>query len=145
MSSTSIPADLRRRVSIEARQRCGYCQTQELVIGSPLEIDHLVPESLGGLTVLDNLWLACSPCNDHKSNRLLLVDPISGDRVPIFNPRQHSWREHFAWSLDSTRIDGLTPVGRATVAALRLNRPSLVLARGLWVAAGWHPPAEAEP
>jgi 5-methylcytosine-specific restriction endonuclease McrA len=87
VSSTSIPADLRRRVSIEARQRCGYCQTQELVIGSPLEIDHLVPESLGGLTELDNLWLACSPCNDHKSNRLLLVDPISGDRVPIFNPR----------------------------------------------------------
>jgi hypothetical protein len=33
------------------------------------------------------------------------------------------WDEHFAWANDYLRIDGLTPVGRATVARLKLNRP----------------------
>lgn len=30
----------------------------------------------------------------------------------------------------------------APVAALQLNRSSLVLARSLWVGAGWHPPLD---
>jgi hypothetical protein len=35
------------------------------------------------------------------------------------------------------RIVGRTPIGRATVIALRLNRPSLVAARRSWVSVGW--------
>ncbi|HEX3129851.1 MAG TPA: HNH endonuclease signature motif containing protein [Thermoanaerobaculia bacterium] len=126
----------------QARYRCGYCLTQELVIGGPMEVDHLIPRAFGGPTEEDNLWLACSLCNDYKSNRVLVVDPATGTRVSIFNPRQEDWNQHFAWVEGATRIDGTTAVGRATVAALRLNRPSLVLARRLWVAAGWHPPQD---
>ena len=107
-----------------------------------MELDHLVPRSLGGPTTEGNLWLACSLCNDHKNNRFLIVDPETGINVRIFNPRQQEWAEHFAWSEGVTRIDGTTTIGRATVAALHLNRPSLVLARRLWVAAGWHPPQD---
>ncbi|WNZ24154.1 mitochondrial large ribosomal subunit protein uL30m [Leptolyngbya sp. NK1-12] len=33
-----------------------------------------------------------------------------------------TWSEHFAWSEDTTLIIGLTPIGRATVQTLRLNR-----------------------
>ncbi|MCP4659086.1 MAG: HNH endonuclease [bacterium] len=142
MSSAYIPVELRRRVAEQARYRCGYCLTQELVIGRPMEFDHLFPRSLGGLTTEDNLWLACSLCNDHKSNRLLIIDPETGDRVRVFNPRKQEWQEHFAWAEGAARIDGTTAIGRATVAALQLNRPSLVLARRLWVNAGWHPPPE---
>lgn len=142
MSSEYISVELRRRVASQARHRCGYCLTQELVIGRPMELDHLIPRSRGGPTAEINLWLACSLCNDHKSNRFLVVDPGTGMNVRIFNPRLQKWLEHFAWSEGATRIDGTTATGRATVAALQLNRPSLVLARGLWVAAGWHPPQD---
>lgn len=142
MSSEYISIDLRRRVAEQARYRCGYCLTQEIVIGRPMEFDHLVPRSLGGPTTEANLWLACSLCNDHKSNRFLLVDPETGESVGVFNPRRQRWAEHFRWSEGATRIDGTTATGRATVAALRLNRPSLVLARRLWAEAGWHPPGE---
>jgi hypothetical protein len=142
VSPDYIPVELRRRVASQARHRCGYCLTQELVIGRPMELDHLFPRSLGGPTTEGNLWLACSLCNDHKSNRVLIVDPQTGINVRIFNPRQQEWAEHFAWSEGATRIDGATAIGRATVAALQLNRPSLVLARRLWVAAGWHPPQD---
>lgn len=140
MSSDYIPVELRRRVAEQSRHRCGYCLTQEAVIGSPMEFDHLLPRSLGGPTTEDNLWLACSLCNDHKSSRFLIIDPETGLAVRVFNPRRQEWSDHFSWSEGATRIDGTTAVGRATVAALQLNRPSLVLARRLWVAAGWHPP-----
>ena len=142
MSSAHIPVDLCRRVAEQARFRCGYCLTQEVVIGRSMEFDHLLPRSLGGPTTEDNLWLACSLCNDHKSNRFLIIDPGTGVKVRVFNPRHQEWKQHFAWAEGATRIDGTTAIGRATVAALQLNRPSLVLARRLWVAAGWHPPQD---
>jgi hypothetical protein len=140
VSSDYISIELRRRVAAQARYRCGFCLTQEAIIGWPMEFDHLLPRSLGGLTVEDNLWLACSPCNEHKGSRLLVVDPKTGWVVNVFNPRHQDWRDHFAWAAGGTRIDGTTAIGRATAAALHMNRSSIVLSRRIWVAAGWHPP-----
>ncbi|MFO0968490.1 MAG: HNH endonuclease signature motif containing protein [Gemmataceae bacterium] len=140
MSRTHIPKDLREKVARAARYRCGYCLSAESVVGAPMELDHLVPESLGGLTEEENLWLACSLCNDHKSNRIVTIDPLSGEQVRLFDPRRQIWAEHFRWTKEADRIVGLTATGRATVVALNLNRGVLVAARKLWVAAGWHPP-----
>jgi hypothetical protein len=39
--------------------------------------------------------------------------------VPLFNPRIHSWADHF--QLQGPRIVGLTPTGRATVYVLAMN------------------------
>jgi len=47
-----------------------------------------------------------------------------------------------AWGREADVIIGLTPIGRATVEALQLNRPHLVLSRRVWHAAGWHPPKD---
>jgi 5-methylcytosine-specific restriction endonuclease McrA len=33
---------------------------QEDPIGAELDIDHIIPEALGGETIVTNLWLACS-------------------------------------------------------------------------------------
>ncbi|WP_437755688.1 HNH endonuclease [Sorangium sp. So ce1389] len=143
MSGTYIPKALRLRIAEEARHRCGYCLTQEVLVGAPMEIDHLVPEALGGQTEAENLWLACSLCNDHKGDRVAALDPETGQVVRLFNPRAQIWGEHFAWTQNGERLVGLTAVGRATVLALNLNRPSLVRSRKLWVLAGWHPPADA--
>lgn len=140
MSTTRIPAALRERIARQARYRCGYCLTAEAVVGFPMEIDHLLPEASGGQTEEDNLWLACSACNAFKSDRTAALDPLTGEIVALFNPRQHRWKEHFAWTAAGDHIIGQTPVGRATVAALKLNRPLLVRARRLWVGIGVHPP-----
>jgi len=142
MSRTYVPKWLRDRVAAAARRRCGYCLSSEVVIGAPLEIDHIIPEALGGFTEETNLWLACSLCNDHKSDRIAALDPVSRQTIRLFNPRTEAWREHFRWNESGDRIIGLTPTGRATVAALNMNRASLVKARQLWVAAGWHPPRD---
>lgn len=58
------------------------------------------------------------------------------------DPRRQRWSKHFVWVDAATRIAGITAIGRATVLALNLNRPTLVRARGAWVRVGWHPPTE---
>jgi 5-methylcytosine-specific restriction endonuclease McrA len=107
-----------------------------------LEVDHIVPEVLGGPTEEANLCLTCKECNDHKGDRIIALDQLTGEVVPLFHPRQQRWNEHFAWTPEGDTIVGLTPVGRATVTALNLNRDHLVKARRKWVAVGWHPPKD---
>src|SRR5260221_464572 len=122
VSRTFIPKELRQRVAEQAHHRCGYCLTAEAIVGAPMELDHLIPESLGGPTEEQNLWLACSLCNDCKADRVAGLDAESGEVVRLFDPRRQSWVEHFCWTAKGDRIVGLTPTGRATVAALNLNR-----------------------
>ena len=90
-----------------------------------MTIDHLTPQSLGGPTEEENLWLACSACNGRKGNRISAPDPqTGGDRV-VFNPRTGSWDQHFEWSDTGTHVLGKTATGRVTVKALQLNRKSV--------------------
>jgi len=133
---------LRERVAKTAGYRCGYCRTPESITGFHLSIDHIIPEAHGGTTVEKNLWLACHACNEFKASRVYANDPATGKRRRLWNPRRQEWGDHFRWSDDGTEIVGLTSCGRATVAALQLNRPELVAARWLWVQVGWWPPRE---
>lgn len=139
---TYVPNELYERVCDQARHRCGYCLTAEEIIGMPMDLEHLIPQSIDGPTEEANLWLACSRCNVYKSDRIVATDPETGEVVPLFDPRRQSWGEHFRWSEQGDEIIGLTEIGRATVAALQLNRELLVKARRLWISVGWHPPPE---
>lgn len=106
-----------------------------------LEVEHIIPLSMGGKTEETNLWLACPLCNRYKGSKTAAVDPQTGEEALLFNPRQQVWQQHFQWSEDGLRIIGLTAVGRATVAALHLDDdPDALLVRSFWVLAGWHPP-----
>lgn len=131
-----IPLALRRQVREDAGHRCGYCLSDEALTGMPLSFDHIIPRSAGGATERENLWLVCRPCNEFKGSQTHAIDPETGETVPLFNPRKQDWNEHMAWSADGTRIIGLTPIGRATIVALKLNRLLLVYARRRWVAVG---------
>lgn len=81
-------------------------------------------------------------CNDYKGEREEALDPLTNKMVRLFNPRTQRWSEHFTWTPEGDRIIGLTPVGRATVVALKLNRQLLVEARRVGVIAGVHPPED---
>lgn len=142
MSSQRISAALRQHIFETAQFRCGYCLTSQHIIGPLLEIEHTIPEAKGGTSEEMNLWVACPLCNSHKSDRIEAIDPETAARVMLFQPRLQRWVDHFTWSADGTIIVGKTPTGRATVLALQMNHPDIVAARRLWVAAGWHPPAD---
>jgi 5-methylcytosine-specific restriction endonuclease McrA len=142
MTGAYISPALRQRISEQARHRCGYCLRGEELMGMALTIDHIIPQARGGGSMEDNLWLACPSCNQFKGARSHAPDPESGESVALFNPRIEVWSQHFAWSDDGARIIGLAPRGRATVAALRMNSPEIMVARRMWVSAGWWPPLD---
>lgn len=141
MTRPYLSTELRRQISQDANHRCGYCLCDEALTGTPMTVDYIVPLAVGGSSERDNLWLACRACNEFKHARTDAEDPDTGELAPLFNPRTDLWHTHFSWSADRTQILGLSPVGRATVIALQLNRPMLVRARRRWVLIGW-PPAE---
>lgn len=142
MSSNSISPALRQQIAERDRHRCSYCHTLEAVTGSAFTVDHIVPEILGGQTTLENLCLACWPCNLRKGQRLVAADPETGDLVRLYHPNQQRWIDHFAWSEDGLLIVGRTPSGRATVSAFRMNDPERVSGRWIWMKAGYHPPPD---
>lgn len=91
MSSAYVPRALRRRVAEDAGHRCGYCLSSEEIVGLPMEIEHLMPQALGGPTTRRNLWLACTACNSFKGHRISAPDQQTGEMVRLFNPREQSW------------------------------------------------------
>ena len=104
-------------------------------------VEHITPRKRGGQTVENNLALACQGCNEHKHTKVKTRDPLTGKLAPLFHPRRHQWAEHFTLSADDLEILGITPTGRATVAALQLNRAEVVNLRRVLSAFDEHPPA----
>lgn len=141
MREKRVPADVKRAVSIRAHGCCEYCRTQERFAAEALSVEHVQPRNAGGRTTLPNLALSCQGCNNHKHTKTHAPDPVSGATVPLYHPRTQRWSDHFAWSPDYATAIGLTPTGRATVAALKLNRDGLVNLRRVLAAAGEHPPS----
>ena len=142
MTSSSISPLLRQHVTELARHRCGYCLRSEELMGMPLTIDHLIPQAKGGDLAETNLWLACPACNQFKGIQTHALDQATAEMVPLFNPREQNWADHFYWSEDGSHILGKTPCGRVTVMALKINHPQIVVARRLWVSVGWWPPVD---
>ncbi len=82
-----IPAEVRRQLATRygcqpgqsVVVKCAYCEARGTIFWtvrrkqalgwvslSGLEIDHVTPESAGGETKVENLVLACQPCNRSK-------------------------------------------------------------------------------
>ena len=142
MPEQRITAKQRQAVIERAQGYCEYCRSQVRFAMQSFSVEHIRPRSQDGKTTLDNLALACQGCNGHKYSKTAGYDLVSNEVVSLFHPRQQKWRDHFRWSDDFTLIVGLTPVGRATVEALHLNREGLVNLRRVLYAMGEHPPVD---
>ncbi|MGI2907364.1 HNH endonuclease [Tolypothrix sp. VBCCA 56010] len=138
--SVYISVDLQRQIRNHFADCCAYCRTAESLTVTTFEFEHIIPLSAKGETIFENLCLACPSCNRYKASRQTALDPITQEEVKLFHPHQQLWTENFAWSEDATQIIGLTPVGRATIYALKMNRPQLTRVRKMWVKLGEHPP-----
>ncbi|KGE86056.1 MAG: HNH endonuclease [Phaeodactylibacter xiamenensis] len=140
MSRNSHSHELRQLVETRAVSRCEYCLTPMEISTQPFEIEHIIPLSKKGLSTPENLALSCRGCNSHKYNKTEAVDNISDKKVPIYNPRADQWKTHFAWDRNPLYLKGLTPTGRATIQALKLNRAQLISVRRILQQIHMHPP-----
>jgi hypothetical protein len=129
MSKTYISATLRRLVYDRAKGACEYCWVPEIAVLVSHEVDHVIAEKHGGQTDGHNLALACTICNKRKGSDLASIDPITGDIVRLYQPRQDWWRDHFQF--EAGEIKPLTAIGRVTVRLLQINRQERVEERRL--------------
>ena len=102
-----------------AANRCEYCQVPQSYDRLPFEIDHIIAEQHDGPTKASNLCLCCFACNRHKGPNIAGVDPQTRKIVSLFNPRRDKWIRHFRW--EGAKLEGLTPVGHATIRVLKMN------------------------
>jgi hypothetical protein len=137
-----LSAETRRQVFERARWLCEYCRSPEGIGTVSFQVEHIFPDGRGGSSELDNLACSCPGCNSHKAVKTRGIDPETQAQATLFNPRTQRWLEHFAWSEDYQEITGLTPMGRATVSALKMNRPGLQNLRRVLHQDGVHPPEE---
>jgi hypothetical protein len=138
--SKYISESLKNQIAASDKGRCCYCLTTEVNSGISMTCDHIKPCSKDGETTFENLCLACRSCNEFKADSTEAIDPLNGETTRLFNPRMQRWSDHFSWSSDATRIEGLTTIGRATIVCLRMNNQVIVVARRRWTISGWHPP-----
>ena len=135
---SDIPDALRSTVIKRAAGRCEYCRLAQAGQEAEFHIDHIQPRAAGGPTVADNLALACVSCSLRKGARQLAADPETGAKVSLFGPPTMRWEEHFRW--EGVQVNGTTAIGRATVAALSMNRSLIIAIRKEEAAIGRHPP-----
>jgi 5-methylcytosine-specific restriction endonuclease McrA len=133
--SQHVPAALAKLVRERAGRCCEYCRLPQSSQEAIFHIDHITPRSTRGATAPNNLALACVTCSLRKAARTHARDPLSNERVPLFHPRQDQWSEHFRWT-KGCRLLGRTATGRATIAALGMNRPAVIAIRKALVKLG---------
>ena len=125
-----IDAAVRDLVHRRAGNRCEYCRLkQEHLPFSTFQVEHIIPRKHGGDDDPANLALTCDRRNSHKGANLTGIDPETGEIIALFNPRKHSWDEHFR--LSDITIVGLTAAGRTTVRVLNMNEERRVRLRAV--------------
>ncbi len=141
MSSTYIPADLRRLITARANQLCEYCLIHEEDTHFGCQVDHIISEKHGGATEAEKLAYACSYCNRFKGSDVGSIVEESGEFVRFFNPRNDRWRDHF--ELNEIEIVPSTAIGTATARILQFNAIDRLLERQELQLLGRYPPPEA--
>ncbi|NJL55771.1 HNH endonuclease [bacterium] len=143
-----INNQLKQTIRERAGYLCEYCHSPERLSANRFTVDHVIPKSLGGSDELDNLALACRRCNERRYNFVAGIDPETQEIVPIFNPRQQKWTDHFIWRNQGVVIEGTSPIGRTTCLRLDLNdtrypeADSIRETRRFWIQTGLHPPTD---
>jgi hypothetical protein len=130
----------RTLVTARAGGACEYCRLIESACGVTFHIEHILPLSQEGETVLSNLALSCPGCNLAKGGRTIGQDH-NGTSTRIFNPRdfepsQLGWHLHFALDRETGVIAARSSVGEATLGILNMNASSRVFARKPQIQAG---------
>lgn len=133
-----VAADLRRIVEARASYLCEYCQVHEDDTYLGCQVDHIIAEKHGGLTVSDNLAYACTFCNRNKGTDIASVVPSTGALARLFNPRVDRWTDHF--KVNGSMIEPQSAIGETTARLLGFNQSERIRERELLRRIGRYPP-----
>lgn len=94
----------RLNILLRDRQTCQYCGGR--FRREDLNLDHVIPRSMGGLTMWENVVTSCHDCNKKKGGRTppvagmkLIRKPFRPNTVPFFSfgsaIRYEEWKPFF--------------------------------------------------
>ncbi len=132
-----MDATTRDFVRGRAANRCEYCHIpQEATPFIAFHVEHVIARQHldEGQNEPSGLAYSCDRCNAFKGPNLSSIDPKTGAKVDVFNPRTNAWSDHFA--ISGGVIAGLTPIGRATARLLNMNDSRRVELRLRWLDEG---------
>jgi len=110
------PSDVkfnRRNIFARDKNRCQYCGKRYPT--SELSLDHVIPRTMGGKSVWENIVCACTNCNVKKGGRTpkragltLVRKPLKPKHNPLIHvhlgqDRYRSWQQfldHAYWSVE---------------------------------------------
>jgi len=141
MSHSYINVELRKLVTSRAERLCEYCLIHEDDTFYGCQVDHIISEKHGGLTIAENLAYACTFCNRYKGSDVGSIVLPTSEFSRFFNPRLDRWGEHFA--LDGVMIVALTDIGNVTAKILDFNNADRLLERQTLQTMGRYPSAPA--
>jgi len=93
----------KRRRLLKANPKCAYCDCE--LKWETATLDHVVPRSKGGTNAMDNLVLACQPCNVRKADKALeesLNQPLHTDECLLVSMTDE---KSFSTEMKSTTPD----------------------------------------
>ncbi|UCE98926.1 MAG: HNH endonuclease [Planctomycetota bacterium] len=103
----------RRNIFARDKNRCQYCGKRYPTC--ELSLDHVIPRSMGGKSVWENIVCACTKCNVKKGGQkpqqagiTLIRKPVKPQHNPLVHihlghPRYSSWKQfldHAYWSVE---------------------------------------------
>ncbi len=103
----------RRNIFARDKNKCQYCGKRYPT--SELSLDHIIPRSIGGKSVWENIVCSCTQCNVKKggktpkqANMTLIQKPVKPKRNPLVHvhlghQRYYSWKQfldHAYWSVE---------------------------------------------
>lgn len=140
MANIYIPIYIQREIINLSNDYCEYCWYPASFSSHSFHFDHIDPVVNGGETILGNLARSCGGCNGFKQDKTHYFDPFTHQLSRLYNPRNDIWQDHFQWSDDNLLIVGISPIGRATVELLQVNRQANINLRELLIMVNLHPP-----
>ena len=135
MGSRFSPA-IRKFVASRANFRCEYCKKPEIVANFPFHIEHIISKQHGGTDDLNNLAYSCSWCNWKKGPNIATVLVEGGSLLPLFNPRNQTWSDHFR--VEEGAIIGFSDIAEGTIQLLEMNKAELIIERKELMEAGFY-------
>jgi len=103
----------RRNIYARDKNHCQYCGKR--FSSSELSLDHIIPRSMGGKAVWENIVCACTKCNvkkggktPHQAHMKLIKKPVKPKRNPLLHlhlghDRYKSWKQFLDnayWSVE---------------------------------------------
>ena len=103
----------RRNIFARDKNKCQYCGKRHPT--TELSLDHIIPRSMGGKAIWENIVCACTKCNVKKGGRpprlagmTLIQKPVRPKHNPLVHihlghQRYHSWKQfldHAYWSVE---------------------------------------------